>query len=62
MFIKYDYPDMPLDTPMTMAHMLVLNGREFEIDEKEFKLATGQSIQEAAKATTNLTIVRKKVS
>lgn len=62
MILKYDWPDMPLDTPMTVGNMLVLNGREFEVSEAEFKLATGSTPQAAAKSTTNLTIVRKKVS
>lgn len=62
MFIKYDWPDMPLDTPMSVADMLVYNGREFEVDPIKFKQKTGMTVSEAVKSTHNLTIVRKKVS
>lgn len=62
MKIKYDYPDMPIGTPMTMGHMLVINGKELEISPEEFKLATGLTPAAAAKSTANLTVIREKVS
>lgn len=65
MEIKYDWPDMPIGTPMSFGGLLVLNGQVMKMtedDEKVFKLNTGLTFAQAARNTAQLSIPRKKVS
>lgn len=65
MEINYDWPDMPVGTPMSFGGLLVLNGKNMtltEADELAFKRVTGVTLQQAARSTPQLSIPRKKVS
>jgi predicted lysophospholipase L1 biosynthesis ABC-type transport system permease subunit len=65
MQIQYDWPDMPIGTPMSFGGLLVLNGQVMEMSEEDqevFKRNTGLTFTQAARSTTQLTIPRKKVS
>ena len=65
MQIKYDWPDMPVGTPLSFGGLLVKNGQVMEMteqDEETFKRTTGLSFTQAARSTTQLSIPRKKVS
>jgi hypothetical protein len=65
MQIKYDFPDMPLGTPLAFGGILVLNGEVIEVSEKDeetFKRTTGLTLTQAARSTAQLSIPRKKVS
>ena len=65
MQIKYDWPDMPVGTPLSFGGLLVLNGQVMEMteeDETRFKQTTGLTFIQAARSTAQLTIPRKKVS
>jgi hypothetical protein len=65
MVINYDWPDMPIGTPLSFGGLLVLNGKDQEMTEAEqeiFKTTTGRTLQQAARSTPQLTIKRKKVS
>jgi hypothetical protein len=65
MQIKYDWPDMPVGTPLSFGGLLVKNGEVMEMteaDEETFKRTTGLSFMQAARSTAQLSIPRKKVS
>ena len=65
MLIKYDWPDMPIGTPMSFGGLLIENGVPLELTEEQlevFKRTTGQTPTQAARSTVNLSIPRKKVS
>jgi len=65
MQIKYDWPDMPVGTPLSFGGLLVKNGQIMEMteqDEETFKRTTGLSFTQAARSTAQLSIPRKKVS
>jgi len=65
MQIKYDWPDMPVGTPLSFGGLLVKNGQVMEMteqDEETFKRTTGLSFTQAARSTAQLSIPRKKVS
>jgi len=65
MLIKYDWPDMPIGTPMSFGGLLIENGVPLELSEEDleqFKRITGQTPTQAARYTPNLTVPRKKVS
>jgi len=65
MQIKYDWPDMPIGTPLSFGGLLVLNGQVMEMTEEQeesFKRTTGLTFTQAARSTAQLSIPRKKVS
>jgi hypothetical protein len=65
MQIKYDWPDMPIGTPLSFGGLLVLNGQVMDMteeDETVFKKTTGLTFMQAARSTAQLSIPRKKVS
>jgi len=65
MQIKYDWPDMPIGTPLSFGGLLVVNGQVMEMTEEQeatFKRTTGLTFTQAARSTAQLTIPRKKVS
>lgn len=65
MEINYDWPDMPIGTPMSFGGLLILNGKDKELTEEEeamFERTTGLTLHKAARNTPQLTIKRKKVS
>jgi len=65
MQINYDFPDLPIGTPLSFGGLLVLNGKDTELTEEQeaqFKLTTGRTMLQAARSTPQLTIKRKKVS
>lgn len=65
MKIKYDFPDMPIGTPMSFGSILILNGKVVDVtpeQETSFKQVTGMTLQMAAKSTPQLRIIREKVN
>lgn len=65
MQIVYDWPDMPIGTPLSFGGILVLNGEVTDVSEKDqdtFQKNSGKTIAQAARSTAQLTIIRKKVS
>lgn len=65
MEINYDWPDIPVGTPMSFGGILVLNGKVMEVSEQDqatFKQTTGMTLLQASRSTSNLSIPRKKVS
>ncbi len=65
MEIKYDWPDMPVGTPLSFGGLLVLNGKMKELTKEEeelFEITTGSTLSKAARSTPQLTIQRKKVN
>jgi len=65
MQIKYDWPDMPIGTPLSFGGLLVVNGQVMEMTEEQeatFKRTTGLTFVQAARSTAQLSIPRKKVS
>lgn len=65
MQIRYDWPDMPVGTPLSFGGLLVKNGVVMDLTKEEetvFERVTGLTLVQAARSTPNLTIPRKKVS
>ena len=65
MQIKYDWPDVPIGTPLSFGGLLVNNGEVMEMteeDEEVFRRNTGLTFTQAARSTAQLSIPRKKVS
>ena len=67
MQIRYDWPDMPLGTPLSFGGILVLNGEVKDVSKKDqdtFQRRTGKTLVETERTNLQLRIItpRKKVS